>query len=123
MLHFQNDAIDKELKAINNRKDLSCLALFILTHGEKEGTLFTYDGQLNLNKDIIDKILPTNCKELAGKPKLVFVQACQGDETDSGTQVYGCAPETLERYLVFSTTLFFKGLKCDTKCTKMYNLF
>ena len=115
MLHFQNDAIEKELKEIDNRKDISCLALFILTHGEKEGTLFTYDGQLNLNKDIIDKILPTNCKELAGKPKLVFVQACQGDETDSGTQVYGCAPETLERYLVFSTTLLFKGLKCDTK--------
>ena len=109
MLHFQNDEIGKELKEIENRKDLSCLALFILTHGGQDGTLYTYNSELNLNKDIIDKLLPTNCKQLAGKPKLVFVQACQGDETDSGTQLYGCAPETLERYLVFLTTLFFKG--------------
>ena len=77
---------------------MSCLALFILTHGEREGTIYTYDNKLNLNKDIIDRILPTNCKQLAGKPKLVFVQACQGDETDSGTLVYGSGAQQ-ERYL------------------------
>ena len=53
---------------IDKQKDLSCLALFILTHGEKKGTIYTYDDELNLNKDIIDSILPTKCKQLAGKP-------------------------------------------------------
>ena len=68
--------------------------MFILTHGEEKGTLHAYDKKFNLNKDIIEKLLPTNCKHLAGKPKLVFVQACQGEETDSGSSVvYGCGQE------------------------------
>ena len=79
------------------------LALFILTHGERDGTIYTYDDELNLNNDIIDRILPTKCKQLAGKPKLVFVQACQGSETDSGSVVYGSAPQA-ERYLNFYRT-------------------
>ena len=67
--------------------------MFILTHGEENGTLHAFDRKLNLNEDIIEKLLPTNCKQLAGKPKLVFVQACQGQETDSGSVVYGCSQE------------------------------
>jgi len=88
-----NDKFKKKLDKIGKQNDLSCLALFILTHGEKKGTIYTYDGELNLNKDIIDKILPTKCEQLAGKPKLIFVQACQGDETDAGSVVYGSASQ------------------------------
>jgi len=47
----------------------------------------------SISKDIIDKILPTKCEQLAGKPKLIFVQACQGDETDAGSVVYGSASQ------------------------------
>ena len=90
---FQNVKFTNELDKIGKQKNLSCLALFILTHGEKHGTIYTYDHELNLNKDIIDKILPTKCEQLAGKPKLIFVQACQGDETDAGSVVYGSAPQ------------------------------
>ena len=78
---------------IGKQKNLSCLALFILSHGEKKGTIYTYDHELNLNKDIIDRLLPTNCEPLAGKPKLIFVQACQGTETDAGSVLYGSAPQ------------------------------
>jgi len=88
-----SDKIEKELDKIEKQQDLSCLALFILTHGEKKGTIYTYDDELNLNKDIIDRILPTKCKQLAGKPKLIFIQACAGSETDAGTVVYGSQPE------------------------------
>jgi len=88
-----NDKLTKELDKIGKQKNLSCLALFILTHGEKHGTIYTYDDELNLNKDIIDRILPTKCEQLAGKPKFIFVQACAGDETDAGSVVYGSAPQ------------------------------
>ena len=40
-----------------------------------------------LDRHIIQTLLPQNCPSLAGKPKLIFVQACQGSETDDGAMV------------------------------------
>ena len=74
---------------------MSCLALFILTHGFEEGGLFVYDTSINLNDDIIKKLIPTNCPGLAGRPKLLFVQACQGEKTDSGSELTFGATNTL----------------------------
>jgi len=45
-----NDKFKKKLDKIGKQNDLSCLALFILTHGEKKGTIYTYDGELNLKR-------------------------------------------------------------------------
>ena len=79
---------------IQKETDLSCLAIFILTHGEEKGELYGYDANFYLNKDIIEKLLPMHCPGLAAKPKLVFVQACQGQKTDPGTEVvFGAGPQ------------------------------
>ena len=80
---------------IQKQKDLSCLAIFILTHGEEKGELYAYDSNFYLNKDIIEELLPMNCPGLAGKPKLVFVQACQGQKCDPGNNVVLRAEKTM----------------------------
>ncbi len=59
---------------IQRYENLSCLALFILTHGEENGLLFGRDTNYRLNKDIVNELLPQQCASLAGKPKLIFVQ-------------------------------------------------
>jgi caspase-like apoptosis-related cysteine protease len=79
--------IRHNMAKIQRTEDLSCLALFILTHGQKDGLLHGYDSSFMLNKDIVQELLPQQCPGLAGKPKMIFVQACQGDAADSGTCV------------------------------------
>jgi hypothetical protein len=59
---------------IQRSENLSCLALFILTHGEENGLLFGRDTNYRLNKDIVNELLPQTCRSLAGKPKMIFVQ-------------------------------------------------
>ena len=85
---IQHDEVLRELSFVQNHDDLSCLVIFVLTHGEKDGHLHAFDDTFCIN-DIIQNIIPTKCSGLAGKPKLVFVQACQGQGTDSGTMVVG----------------------------------
>ena len=88
-LYFiQHYEVLRELSFIKNHDDLSCLVIFVLTHGEKNGHLHAFDDKFCV-KDIIQNIIPTNCPRLAGKPKLIFVQAYQGQGTDSGTMVVG----------------------------------
>ena len=88
MYFIQHDEVLRELSFVQNHDDLSCLVIFVLTHGEKDGHLHAFDDTFCIN-DIIQNIIPTKCSGLAGKPKLVFVQACQGQGTDSGTMVVG----------------------------------
>lgn len=71
----------------DNREELACLALFILTHGEENLILHSHNSSFRLDKHIVDRLTPSDCPSLAGKPKLVFVQACQGKEADEGAEV------------------------------------
>ena len=59
-----------------------CFACVILSHGLKD-TFFACDGEINLN-DVFTLFKGNNCKSLAGKPKLFFVQACRGNQFDQG---------------------------------------
>ena len=42
-----------------------------------------------MDHDILVNLAADKCPGLAGKPKLVFVQACQGQATDPGSSVRG----------------------------------
>ncbi|CAB4063720.1 CASP7 [Lepeophtheirus salmonis] len=55
--------IKHELLSLSSMDNLSCLMIFISTHGEENDVLYL---------------------SLAGKPKVVFVQACQGSKKDKG---------------------------------------
>lgn len=59
------------------------MLIVILSHG-----IFRYidakNGKYKFDS-IWQKFTSDKCPSLAGKPKLFFVQACQGDKTDLGT--------------------------------------
>ena len=91
-LHTYDDLRVDDIRRVirdvqTSSEELACLAVFILTHGEENGILHAYDDPYRLDKEIINELLPDRCPTLAGKPKLIFIQACQGKETDEGTVV------------------------------------
>uniref|UniRef100_H3A526 Caspase-8 n=1 Tax=Latimeria chalumnae TaxID=7897 RepID=H3A526_LATCH len=99
-LHFEVDVhtdltAEKILLTVEDykRKDhreRDCFVFCILTHGEK-GTVYGTDGQSVSISDITSCFTGKNCPSLFGKPKVFFIQACQGSsvqkpvyiETDS----------------------------------------
>jgi len=70
-----------------SQEDWAALAIFILSHGEENGTIFAQDYPYRVDSDILLNLAADKSPSLAGKPKLVFVQACQGQMTDAGTVV------------------------------------
>lgn len=81
------DEIKDKIGEIQKRNELCCLALFILTHGEADGLLHAHDSSYRLNKTIIAELLPDHCPSLAGRPKLIFIQACQGKRNKFQTKI------------------------------------
>lgn len=82
---------DKKLKEIQylidkasreDHSDNDCILIAILSHGEL-GYIYAKDVQYKLDS-IWHYFTATNCPSLAGKPKLFFIQACQGDRLDGG---------------------------------------
>ncbi|MCJ8729934.1 hypothetical protein PDJAM_G00111740 [Pangasius djambal] len=90
-MHFSVDArrdltSSDMLKTVTelSEKDHSRMDAFvccILSHGEK-GTVLGIDGKPVLIRDLTQ--LFARCSTLTGKPKLFFIQACQGNELQQG---------------------------------------
>ncbi|XP_066211338.1 caspase-7 isoform X2 [Saccopteryx leptura] len=62
----------------------ACFACVLLSHGE-EDFIYGTDGKIAI-KDLTIHFRGDRCKSLLGKPKLFFIQACQGTELDDGIQ-------------------------------------
>ncbi|NXF00908.1 CASP8 protein, partial [Smithornis capensis] len=60
-----------------DHRNMDCFVCFIFSHGEKDKIKGTDDGFVNI-KDLVSCFSGSNCPSLAGKPKLFFIQACQG---------------------------------------------
>ncbi|NXP63117.1 CASP8 protein, partial [Chloropsis cyanopogon] len=102
-LHFRveeyRDLTAEEIrKTVNifqsaDHEDKDCFVCCILSHGKK-GIIYGVDGQEVPIRELTTSFTAQNCHSLAGKPKVFFIQACQGDafhkgvsiETDSGEQ-------------------------------------
>ncbi|XP_072943933.1 caspase-1-like [Epargyreus clarus] len=59
-----------------------CLVIAVLTHGEM-GMLYAKDTHYKPD-NLWYYFTADKCPSLAGKPKLFFIQACQGDKLDGG---------------------------------------
>ncbi|GLG99667.1 Caspase-8 [Gryllus bimaculatus] len=85
--NLPSDALLKSLKEIVQQKVLnkhSSFVLCILSHGKRD-EIYCVDG-IPVNVEEIEKlILGDQCPQLLGKPKLIFIQACQGSEFQKGT--------------------------------------
>jgi len=79
------DEMKKQLKKEaddENNENRDCFVTFILSHGDT-GVVFGNDGQPVKVQTITDYFNADKCKLLAAKPKLFFIQACRGTESDS----------------------------------------
>lgn len=79
--------------ASKNFTDYSCLIVVIMTHGEKNGILFTYDTSIYVD-DLWRQFMGSECPTLVGKPKLFFIQACKGTMLDPGSLLQTQKPRT-----------------------------
>ncbi|XP_013920218.1 PREDICTED: caspase-10 [Thamnophis sirtalis] len=66
-------------QSFGNWKDSDCLVCCILSHG-KSGEIFGTDERLIPIRTITSYFKANNCPLLAQKPKLFFIQACQGEK-------------------------------------------
>ncbi|NXE77462.1 CASP8 protein, partial [Cochlearius cochlearius] len=60
-----------------DHSNMDCFVCFILSHGEKD-KIKGVDDEFVTIKDLLSCFSGSNCPSLAGKPKLFFIQACQG---------------------------------------------
>ncbi|XP_020506529.2 caspase-9 [Labrus bergylta] len=87
--------IKHELSALS-KKDHSlydCCVVIMLSHGTEvshsrfPGAVYGVDGQFVTVQCITNYLNGQHCPSLQGKPKLFFIQACGGDERDTGFEV------------------------------------
>ncbi|NWI94962.1 CASP8 protein, partial [Pitta sordida] len=71
--------IHEKVKEYSQRdhRNMDCFVCFIFSHGEKDKIKGIDDEFVNI-KDLVSCFSGSNCPSLAGKPKLFFIQACQG---------------------------------------------
>ncbi|KAJ8729670.1 hypothetical protein PYW08_001251 [Mythimna loreyi] len=84
--NLEYEGIIKNLTAIatQDHSKTSCICVTILTHGDKGGEVHAADRPYLLT-DII--AIFEKQRSLVNKPKLFFVQACRGGNTDAGNTV------------------------------------
>ncbi|NXL74819.1 CASPA protein, partial [Leptocoma aspasia] len=63
---------------VQDHKDRNCFICCILSHG-KSGAIFGTDDKLVSIRVLTSHFTAKRCPQLAAKPKLFFIQACQGD--------------------------------------------
>ncbi|XP_062142143.1 caspase-like [Drosophila sulfurigaster albostrigata] len=83
MDYTKKDILSKIKKtAARDHSEYDCVWIAILSHG-KNGYIHARDALYSV-EDIWRPFAEDKCPTLAGKPKLFFIQACQGDRTDPG---------------------------------------
>lgn len=60
-----------------DHSEMDCFVCVILSHG-KEGSVFGVDDNTVNIRELMTYFNAVNCSSLAAKPKLFFIQACQG---------------------------------------------
>ncbi|XP_039073722.1 caspase-8 [Hyaena hyaena] len=85
----------------HNNKD--CFICCILSHGDK-GIIYGSDGQEAPIYELTSYFTGSKCPSLAGKPKIFFIQACQGDNFQRGIAVETDSKQK-EAYLEIDSSL------------------
>uniref|UniRef100_A0A7M4ELJ1 Caspase family p20 domain-containing protein n=1 Tax=Crocodylus porosus TaxID=8502 RepID=A0A7M4ELJ1_CROPO len=69
-----------------DHSSMDCFICCLLSHGDK-GQLKGTDWKSVPIKGLVSCFIGSNCKSLAGKPKLFFIQACQGTHKEQSISV------------------------------------
>ncbi|XP_006862048.1 PREDICTED: caspase-8 isoform X2 [Chrysochloris asiatica] len=70
----------------HDHSNKDCFICCILSHGDK-GIIYGTDGQEVSIYELTSYFSGSKCQSLAGKPKIFFIQACQGDNYQKGIAV------------------------------------
>ncbi|XP_006205325.2 LOW QUALITY PROTEIN: caspase-10 [Vicugna pacos] len=76
----------REYKSHPGHADGDCFVFCVLTHG-KFGAVYSSDGDLIPIREIMSYFTAQQCPGLAHKPKLFFIQACQGEEIQPSVSI------------------------------------
>ncbi|XP_069181848.1 caspase-1-like [Procambarus clarkii] len=82
-----------------DHSDCDMMAMVFMSHGEQD-ILWCRDGHIKV-EFLFQSFQSDQCKSLAGKPKLFFIQACRGERLDNGVTLERSRPtvETDSGYL------------------------
>lgn len=82
--NLRSEEINKYIRQLADmdHSEHDCLLIAVLTHGEM-GMLYAKDTHYKPD-NLWGYFTGDKCPSLAGKPKLFFIQACQGDKLDGG---------------------------------------
>ncbi|NWS10672.1 CASP8 protein, partial [Pachyramphus minor] len=69
-----------------DHEDKDCFVCCILSHGKK-GIIYGVDGKEVTIRELTTSFTVQNCRSLAGKPKVFFIQACQGNAFHKGVTI------------------------------------
>ncbi|XP_044287627.1 caspase-10 isoform X2 [Varanus komodoensis] len=84
----------KDWQSSQSWKDRDCLICCILSHG-KSGMIYGTDGCLISIRSIMAHFTANQCPLLAKKPKLFFIQACQGEKSQQPVYLETDAHDTV----------------------------
>lgn len=88
--NLRHSELDQCLKieSLYDHQPFDCFVCCILSHG-KIGAVYGTDGITVPIKDLTVNFKASSCQSLGGKPKLFFIQACQGTEKQiASTRMY-----------------------------------
>ncbi|KAI1899138.1 hypothetical protein AGOR_G00058450 [Albula goreensis] len=112
-----------------------CFVCCVLSHGTQQG-VYGCDGQLlRIREDLLAPFNGANCPALSGKPKVFFIQACQGERLQGVVmvQVDGCChsgvggpeadarPTTQTCYTLPEDSDFLVGMATVQECLSVRN--
>ncbi|NXF95291.1 CASP8 protein, partial [Eubucco bourcierii] len=80
------EAMRKTLNKYRSEDHKDCFVCCILSHGKK-GSVYGVDGQAVPIRELTASFTGQNCRSLAGKPKVFFIQACQGGSSQKGVAI------------------------------------
>lgn len=83
------------LKDLGRTVNGDCFICCVLSHGKSEGVYGTDDNLVSVD-EIREPFNGSNCRNLAGKPKLFFIQACRGRKNQKLVYVQADDPEEAE---------------------------
>lgn len=62
-----------------DHSQMDCLVCVVLSHGN-EGSVYGVDGNTVAIRELMEPFSGQNCSSLIQKPKMFFIQACQGSD-------------------------------------------
>lgn len=71
---------------MSDHSQMDCVVCCVLSHG-LEGGVYAVDGNIVHLRELTDPFDGLNCRSLIEKPKLFFIQACQGTKTQRAVQI------------------------------------